>query len=159
MSCIQFQLSMLQRSLTSRSRTSGVMRRLVMNRWLALNGLLSRLPDLITSAIELVPCQLPLMFPGAFSTSKPIGCHGHGRSRDPLSKKGVALSKRLIGDLAVEPLWVGLDRQEDVGSLLRELPKIACFVSSASAWIRMPSRSSSPSSFRRTERPWFSLLA
>jgi hypothetical protein len=71
-----------------------------------------------------------------------IGCH----EQDP------ALSNQLIGDLAVERLLVGLDRQEEVGPLLRELPKNACCVWSASAWIRTPSRSSSPSSFWSTAR-------
>ena len=67
-------------------------------------------------------------------------------------ERDVALSKQLIGDLPVEGLLVGLDRQEEVGPLLRELPKNACCVWSASAWIRMPSRSSSPSSFWSTAR-------
>jgi hypothetical protein len=71
-----------------------------------------------------------------------IGCH----------ERDMALSTQLIGDLAVELLLVGLDRQEEVGPLLRELPKNACCVWSASAWIRMPSRSSSPSSFWSTAR-------
>jgi hypothetical protein len=71
-----------------------------------------------------------------------IGCH----------ERDVALSNQLIGDLAVERLLVGLDRQEEVGPLLRELPKNACCVWSASAWIRTPSRSSSPSSFWSTAR-------
>ena len=79
-----------------------------------------------------------------------IGCH----------ERDLALSKQLFGDLPVKRLLVGLllrrslrlDRQEDVGPLLRELPKNACCVWSASAWIRMPSRSSSPSSFWSTAR-------
>ena len=79
-----------------------------------------------------------------------IGCH----------EGDVALSKQLIGDLPVERLLFGLllrrslrlDRQEEVGPLLCELPKNACCVWSASAWISTPSRSSSPSSFWSTER-------
>ena len=71
-----------------------------------------------------------------------IGCH----------ERDLALSKQLFGDLPVERLLVGLDRQEEVGPLLRELPKNACCVWSASAWIRTPSRSSSPSSFWSTAR-------
>ena len=71
-----------------------------------------------------------------------IGCH----------ERDVALSKQLIGDLPVERLLVGLNRQEEVGPLLCELPKNACCVWSASAWISTPSRSSSPSSFWSTER-------
>jgi len=71
-----------------------------------------------------------------------IGCH----IRD------VALSKQLIGDLPVERLLVGLNRQEAVEPLRCELPKNACCVWSASACISTPSRSSSPSSFWSTER-------
>ena len=71
-----------------------------------------------------------------------IGCH----------QRDVAFSKQLIGDLPVERLLVGLNRQEEVGPLLCELPKNACCVWSASAWISTPSRSSSPSSFWSTER-------
>jgi hypothetical protein len=41
---------------------SGVVRRFVMNRWMALNGLPSRIPVAITSAIQLVPCQLALTY-------------------------------------------------------------------------------------------------
>jgi hypothetical protein len=47
------------------SSASGVVRRLVMNRFVALNGLPSRVPVAITSAIQLVPCQLALMCSGA----------------------------------------------------------------------------------------------
>ena len=51
-------------------------------------------------------------------------------------KGDVARSQQLIGDLPVEGLLVGLllrrslrlDRQEEVGPLLRELPKNACCV-------------------------------
>ena len=71
-----------------------------------------------------------------------IGCH----------EGDLALSKQLIGDLPVELLLVGLDRQEEVGPLLLELSKNACCVWSASAWISTPSRSSSPSSFWSTAR-------
>ena len=68
------------------------------------------------------------------------------------NERDLALSKQLFGDLPVKRLLVGLDRQEEVGPLLRELPKNACCVWSASAWIRTPSRSSSPSSFWSTAR-------
>jgi len=71
-----------------------------------------------------------------------IGCH----------ERDLALSKQLIGDLPVELLLVGLDRQQEVGPLLLELSKNACCVWSASAWISTPSRSSSPSSFWSTAR-------
>ena len=71
----------------------------------------------------------------------------------------VALSKQLIGDLPVERLLVGLNRQEEVGPLLLELPKNGRWVWSASAWMRTPSRSSSPSSCRSTARSWFSRVA
>ena len=49
------------------------------------------------------------------------------------NERDLALSKQLFGDLAVELLLVGLDHQEEVGPLLRELPKNACCVWSASA--------------------------
>jgi hypothetical protein len=52
-----------------------------------------------------------------------IGCH----------ERDVALSEQLIGDLPVELLLVGFDGQQEVGPLLRELPKNACCVWSASA--------------------------
>jgi len=71
-----------------------------------------------------------------------IGCH----------MRDVALSKQLIGDLPVERLLVGPNRQEEVGPPLYELPKNTCCVWSASAWISPPSRSSFPSSFWSTER-------
>ena len=67
-------------------------------------------------------------------------------------ERDVAFSKQLIGDLSVELLLVGLDRQEEVGPLLLELSKNACCVWSASAWMSTPSRSSSPSSFWSTAR-------
>ena len=38
-------------------------------------------------------------------------------------ERDVALSKQLIGDLPVKRLLVGLNRQEEVGPLLCELPK------------------------------------
>jgi hypothetical protein len=78
-----------------------------------------------------------------------IACH----------ERDLALSKQLVGDLPVEALLVGLDRQQEVGPLLRELPKNACCVWSASAWMSTPSRSSSPSSFWSTARSWFSPVA
>ena len=81
--------------------------------------------------------------------SNVIGCH----------ETDVALSQQLIGDLPVERLLLGLNRPEEVGPLLCELPKNACCVCSASAWISTPSRSRSPSSFWRTARSWFSPVA
>jgi hypothetical protein len=48
-------------------------------------------------------------------------------------ERDVALSQQLIGDLTVERFLVGLNRQEEVGPLLCELPKNACCVCSASA--------------------------
>ena len=74
-------------------------------------------------------------------------------------ERDVALSKQLIGDLPVERLLVGLNRQEEVGPLLCELPKNACCVWRASAWRRTPSRSSSPSNFWSTTRSWLSPVA
>ena len=47
-----------------------------------------------------------------------ISCH----------ERDLALSKQLFGDLPVKRLLVGLDHQEEVGPLLRELPKNACCV-------------------------------
>ena len=66
-----------------------------------------------------------------------------------------ALSLELAADLPVQRLLVGLDRQQEVGPLLLELPKNGCWVCRASAWISMPSRSSSPRSCRSTARSWF----
>ena len=74
-------------------------------------------------------------------------------------KRDVPLSLELRSDLAVERLLIGLDRQEEVGPLLLELPKNGRWVWSASAWISTPSRSSSPSSWRSTARSWFSPVA
>ena len=71
-----------------------------------------------------------------------IPCH----ERDP------ALSLELAADLAVQSLLVAFHRQEEVGPLLLELPKTGRWVWSASAWITTPSRSSSPSSCRKTAR-------
>ena len=67
-------------------------------------------------------------------------------------ERDLAFSTQLIADLPVQRFLVGFDRQEEVGPLLRELPKNTCCVWSASAWIRMPSRSSFPSSFWSTAR-------
>ena len=74
-------------------------------------------------------------------------------------ERDLALSLKLAADLAVQRLLVGLDRQEEVGPLLLELPKNGRWVWSASAWISTPSKSSSPSSWRRTARSWFSPVA
>ncbi len=59
-------------------------------------------------------------------------------------KRDFALPLELIADLAVVPLLVGLDRQEEVVPLLLELPKNGRRVWSASASISTPARSSSP---------------
>jgi hypothetical protein len=40
-------------------------------------------------------------------------------------ERDLALSNQLAGDLAVESLLVGFDRQQEVGPLLLELPKAA----------------------------------
>ena len=56
---------MLQRSRTSCSRASGVVRRLVRNRWVGWNGLPSRVPLTVTSTIQLVPIQTSLMCSGS----------------------------------------------------------------------------------------------
>ena len=74
-------------------------------------------------------------------------------------ERDLALSNQLAGDLPVEGFLVGFDRQQEVGPLLRELPKNACCVWIASAWMSTPSRSSSPSSFWSTARSWLSLVA
>ena len=78
-----------------------------------------------------------------------IACH----------ERNLALSLKLAVDLAVQRLLVVLDRQEEVGPLLLELPKNGRWVWSASAWIRTPSRSSSPRSCCSTARSWFSPVA
>ena len=62
------------------------------------------------------------------------------------SKRDLAFPLELAADLPVQSLLVAFDAQQEVGSLLRELQKTALCVWSASAWIRTPSRSSSPSS-------------
>ena len=73
-----------------------------------------------------------------------IACH----------KRDVPLALELAADLAVQGLLISLDRQEEVGPLLLELPKNGRWVWSASAWMRTPSRSSSPSNCRSTARSW-----
>ena len=92
------------------------------------------------------------VFWGRFCTQRPgdgaavavllIACH----------KRDLAFSLELAADLTVEDLLVCLDRQEEVGSLLQELPKNGFWVCRASAWISTPSRSSSPSNCLSTAR-------
>ena len=48
-------------------------------------------------------------------------------------ERDLAFAEQLVGDLAVEAPLVGLDRQEEVGPLLLELPKNGRWVWSASA--------------------------
>jgi len=74
----------------------------------------------------------------------------------PCHEKNLALPLEVAADLEVQRLLVGLDRQQEVGPLLLELPKNGCWVCRASAWISTPSRSSSPRSHRWTARSWFS---
>ena len=74
-------------------------------------------------------------------------------------KRDLALSLQLAADLAVKRFLVRLDRQQEVGPLLLELPKNGRWVWSASAWISTPSRSSSPSNCLSTARSWFSQVA
>ena len=74
-------------------------------------------------------------------------------------KRDLAFSLVLAADLAGKSPLVPLDRQQEVGPLLLELPKNGRWIWSASAWIRTPSRSSSPSSCRSTARSWFSPVA
>ena len=62
---IQCQPSMLQRSRTSCSRASGVVRRLLRNRWVAQKGLLPRVPVPRTSTSQLVPIRVSVMCSGA----------------------------------------------------------------------------------------------
>ena len=71
-------------------------------------------------------------------------------------KRDLAFPLELSLDLAMQGPLVGLDRQQEVGALLLELSKNGFWVCKASAWISRPSRSSSPSSFLRTARSWFS---
>jgi len=49
------------------------------------------------------------------------------------SKRDLALPLKLAADLPLESLLVAFDAQEEVGPLLRELPKNALCVWSASA--------------------------
>jgi len=77
----------------------------------------------------------------------------------PCHKRDVTLSLELRSDLAVQRLLIGFRCQQEVGPLLLELPKNGRWVWSASAWMRTPSRSSSPSSCRSTARSWFSSVA
>jgi len=77
----------------------------------------------------------------------------------PCYERDLALALELAVDLTVEVFLVRLDRQEEVGPLLLELPKNGRWVWSASAWISTPSRSSSPSNCRSTARSWFSPVA
>ncbi len=74
-------------------------------------------------------------------------------------KRDPALALKLATDLAMQRFLVGLDRQQEVGSLLLELPKNGFCVCRASAWISTPSRSSSPSSCRSTARSWLAPVA
>ena len=74
-------------------------------------------------------------------------------------KRDFALALELAADLAVQRLLVALDREQEVGSLLLELPKNGRWVLSASAWMSKPSRSSSPISCRRTARSWLPVVA
>jgi hypothetical protein len=74
-------------------------------------------------------------------------------------KRDLSLSLELAADLPVQRLLVGFHRQEKAGPLLLELPKNGRWVWSASAWISMSSRSSSPRSCRSTARSWFSPVA
>jgi hypothetical protein len=72
------------------------------------------------------------------------------------SKRDLALPLELGVDLPDEGFLVGLGAQQEVGPLLRELPKNALCVWRASAWISTPSRSSSPKSFLSSacSLPW-----
>jgi hypothetical protein len=74
-------------------------------------------------------------------------------------ERDLAFSTQLIGDLPVERLLVGLNRQEAVGPLLLELSKNGRCVWSASAWMSTPSRSSSPIKSWSIARSWSTLVA
>ncbi len=74
-------------------------------------------------------------------------------------ERDFALALELAADLTMQRLLVALDRQQEVGPLLLELPKNGRWVWSASDWISTPSRSSSPRSWRSTARSWFSPVA
>jgi len=78
-----------------------------------------------------------------------INCH----------KWDVALSLELALDLALQRLLIAFYRQQEVGPLLLELPKNGRWVWRASAWMRTPSKSISPSNCRSTARSWFSPVA
>ncbi len=73
----------------------------------------------------------------------------------PFHKRDVAFSLYLALDLATQRFLISFDRQEVVGTLLLEMPKNGRWVWSASAWMRTPSRSSSPSHSRSTAHSWF----
>ena len=77
-----------------------------------------------------------------------INCH----------KRDVALSLELALDLAMQRLLIAFYRQQEVGPLLLELPKMG-WVWRASALMRRPSKSISPSNCRSSARSWFSPVA
>jgi len=77
----------------------------------------------------------------------------------PCHETDPALSLELAADLAMQRLLVAFHRQEEACPLLFELPKNGRWVWNALAWITTPSRSSSPSSCRKTARLWFSPVA
>ena len=74
-------------------------------------------------------------------------------------ERDLAGVEELFADLAVQGPLVCFHRQEEVGPLLRELPKNGFCVWSASGWIKTPSRSMVESSSRRTARSWFSRVS
>jgi len=95
---------------------------------------------------------LPDVLRGLFGAQRPgdvasvadlmIRCH----------ERDLALSLELALDLAVQILLVGFHRQQEVCSLLLELPNNGCWVCRASAWLSTHSRSSSLSSSRSSAR-------
>ncbi len=125
---------MLYRSLTSCSSASGVVRRLVRNKWVACEGLAvtgaagcdfhdpaGADPGLADVLCSLLGAQRP--GDSAAVTNLAIRCH----------ERDSALALELAADLTVQRLLVGFHGQEEVGPLLLELPKNGRCVWSASA--------------------------
>ena len=85
-----------------------------------------------------------------------INCH----------KRDVALSLELALDLVMQRLLIAFYRQQEVGPLLLELPKMGWVwratpseKAAPTALMRRPSKSISPSNCRSSARSWFSPVA
>ncbi len=79
---------------------------------------------------DVLRCRFGSEGPSDVPTVADLVIHCHERD--------LALPLKLAVDLTMQRLLVGLDRQEEVGPLLLELPKNGLCVRSASAWIRTP---------------------